>query len=485
MVISDYAHLDREVRLVIELLAGALAARRPGINVLLYGTSGTGKTELTRVIAQALDVEAFMVHGHDDEGSPATHNERLSSLRLGQALLRTSRSFLVFDEMEDLFAKIRDKDASHEAMVSKEWFTSFLEENELPTIWITNSVRGVDRAYLRRFTYSIEFTELTAHRRAEVLEKCARDQAVLSSADVTELAQQYQSSPAQLVGCVAAAALAAGEPPHRELVERFLAPADKLVTGSAAPARAIFDPRSYRLDDVNCSEDLARMTDRLSSWRPSAGPGISLCLYGPPGTGKSEYVRYLASRMGRQLVYRHGSDIKSKWVGETERNLAEAFREAEAQDALLLFDEADSFLRDRERSVRNYEVTEVNEFLQQLERFRGVVACTTNLWDQLDQAALRRFVFKLEFRPLQLHQALGLFRATFSPWLGTDAEPSTHADLRVALRRHPQLTPGDLAAVRRKVVALSLEPTCADLLELLDLELHAKRPERGIGFPRA
>lgn len=85
------------------------------------------------------------------------------------------------------------------------------------------------------------------------------------------------------------------------------------------------------------------------------------------------------------------SDIESCWVGVTEQNIADAFEEARKDGAVLLFDEADSFLLDRRSATRSWEMTKVNEFLQQMEVFPGVVACTTNLMDTLDQASLRRF----------------------------------------------------------------------------------------------
>ena len=67
---------------------------------------------------------------------------------------------------------------------------------------------------------------------------------------------------------------------------------------------------------------------------------------------------------------------------------------------MLLLDEADSFLQDRRGAQRTYEVTEVNEMLQGMERFDGIFVCTTNLLDRIDQAALRRFTFKIKFMPL-------------------------------------------------------------------------------------
>ena len=99
-------------------------------------------------------------------------------------------------------------------------------------------------------------------------------------------------------------------------------------------------------------------------------------------------------------MIKRASDLVSKYVGETEQQMARMFEDATREGAVLLLDEADSFLQNRQLAVRNYEVTEVNEMLQGMERFDGIFICTTNLFDRIDEAALRRFSFKLRFLPL-------------------------------------------------------------------------------------
>src|SRR5947209_12802199 len=89
--------------------------------------------------------------------------------------------------------------------------------------------------------------------------------------------------------------------------------------------------------------------------------------------------------------------------------MAAMFDEAESEQAILLLDEADSFLQDRRGAQRTYEVTEVNEMLQGMERFDGIFVCTTNLLESLDQAALRRFTFKIKFMPLTSEQREQMF----------------------------------------------------------------------------
>ena len=144
-------------------------------------------------------------------------------------------------------------------------------------------------------------------------------------------------------------------------------------------------------------------------------------------------------------MVRRASDILSAWLGSTEQNLARMFRQAANDSAVLLLDEADSFLQDRSRARQSWEVTQVNELLTQLEAFEGIFIATTNLMDHLDSAALRRFDLKLRFEFLQPDQAWGLFRET-AKCLGLDAPGSLTSPVRALAF----LTPGDFAQVLRQ-----------------------------------
>jgi SpoVK/Ycf46/Vps4 family AAA+-type ATPase len=139
---------------------------------------------------------------------------------------------------------------------------------------------------------------------------------------------------------------------------------------------------------------------RIVAALTASGHG-TLCFYGAPGTGKTALAEHIAQALQRPLMIRQASDLVSKFVGETESNMARMFAEAESEQAVLLLDEADSFLRSRRRAERHYEVTEVNEMLAGMERFGGIFVCTTNLFEDLDEAALRRFTFKIGFKPLE------------------------------------------------------------------------------------
>ena len=176
---------------------------------------------------------------------------------------------------------------------------------------------------------------------------------------------------------------------------------------------------------------------------------------------------------------RRASDLLSPWLGETEQQLARMFREARDQGALLLLDEADSFLRERTGATHGFEVTQVNEVLVQMEAFEGLFVASTNLLGSLDAAALRRFDLKIEFQALGVEQALALLRELVPGEV-------TGEMLRLARARLAGLdglTPGDFAAVMRRLGVTGRRPTTEALLAGLAAEARLKPgATRPIGF---
>ena len=137
---------------------------------------------------------------------------------------------------------------------------------------------------------------------------------------------------------------------------------------------------------------------RNTSGQKELPPGCGAMLfYGPPGTGKSALAHHIARMLNRECLVRRASDLLNMYVGESEKNIARTFAEAERSGALLLIDEADSFIFSRDTALHNWEHTLVNEFLTSLERFRGLCVCTTNRRESMDAAAMRRFSFKVAF----------------------------------------------------------------------------------------
>jgi AAA+ superfamily predicted ATPase len=128
--------------------------------------------------------------------------------------------------------------------------------------------------------------------------------------------------------------------------------------------------------------------------------GLSVLFSGPPGTGKTLCAGVLAKTLGRALFRVDLSRIVDKYIGETEKNLARVFDEAEAAQAVLLFDEADSLFAKRTQvksSNDRYANLEVNYLLQRIEAYPGVSVLTTNFATLIDEAFQRRIRFKVHF----------------------------------------------------------------------------------------
>lgn len=196
-------------------------------------------------------------------------------------------------------------------------------------------------------------------------------------------------------------------------------------------------------------------------------------------TGKTQYAEHVAQELGKPILIKPASELFDKYLGESEKRIAEAFDQAEEEGAILLLDEADSFLRDRQRSEQGWQVSTVNELLQRMERFEEIFICTTNLYAQLDAAALRRFTFKLEFLPLTFEQRWAMF-LNETGLAGKSLGEKRKAGYEDRLALMQDLTPGDFATVKRQCLLLGEDLTPEDWIMQLELEVKAKqRPATG------
>ncbi len=151
-------------------------------------------------------------------------------------------------------------------------------------------------------------------------------------------------------------------------------------------------------------EITAAMSQRVvvrSAWGFHGAPGVSVLFSGAPGVGKTMSAKVLAKQLALELYEVDLSQIVSKWIGETEKNLSEVFDAAEPGHVVLLFNEADSLFGQRTSDVKSsndrYANLETSYLLQRLERFSGLSILTTNLDKAIDPAFRRRFAYDVKF----------------------------------------------------------------------------------------
>ena len=433
--LDDFAHIAGMKEMMLTYLQQALKHHQKGVNLLIYGVPGTGKTEFAGLLAQALGISAYNITYMDSDGDVVKAEQRLNYSRLAQTLLNGKQALLIFDEIEDVFnGSLMERSV---AQKNKAWTNQLLENNNVPMIWLSNSVSGIDPAFLRRFDLILEMPDLPLKNKSALITQLTEGK--LSPAYVQHFAKVRSLTPAILSRTIRVAK----ELNTSNFAETLLMMFNQTLKSQNKPKiePLVLGKADYNLDYVACNDNIHRISEGLKQSRKGR-----ICCYGPPGTGKTAWAAWLAEQLDMPLLLRQGSDLLNPYVGGTEQNIAQAFEQAKADNALLVLDEVDTFLFSREGANRSWERSQVNEMLTQIERFEGLMVVSTNLIEVLDPAALRRFDLKLKFDYLTLKQRLD-FAKQQAEILGL---PLLSEEDLSQIESLNLLTPGDFAAVARR-----------------------------------
>ena len=220
----------------------------------------------------------------------------------------------------------------------------------------------------------------------------------------------------------------------------------------------------YNFNMVNASENLEEFVNKLVK---SSIKKYAILLYGQSGSGKSFLGQYLAQQLNMPIIKKRASDLIDKWVGQTEQNVKAAFQEATKKKAILLLDESDTFLYDRTYSQREFEVSQVNELLTQMEDFEYPLIMTTNLKERIDKASMRRFIFKIKFDYMKPENVNAGLKEYFGDQYSLTEEQ---------LNKLPHLCAGDFSLIKKKMEIL--ENSCTN--ELIYRYLLKEQEEKDI-----
>ncbi len=456
-------------------------------NILLYGAPGTGKTSFARTLAHQLGKKCFQIAQDTKERgrSTSTPEFRFAALQICDQQVDPAESLIVVDEADEMlqgncgFGGVPFfLGGFGTAKGDKGMLNDVLDNIKTPTIWITNTpAEALDESSRRRFDYSIRFEPLNAVQRKSIWQNNIikmQMEPLIDENTAAFFAERYNVNAGIITKVLSNVKKIAPEQMEvRKTVEKLMAQHCELLNIKVEDNK-LLPAKDYSLDGLNIKGDLEleKIVSAVRKYQndPAGNspdrPRMNLLLSGPPGTGKSEFVKYLGSVLNTKVAVRMGSDLLSMYVGGTEHNIKAAFAQAEAEHAILFLDEIDGLVQNRDRARNNWEVTQVNELLYQMENFNGIMIGATNFVQNLDPAIMRRFTFKLGFDYLDNYGKTVFFERMFATKL-TTAE-------RRRLEEIENLTPGDFRTVRQSLYYLD-EVSNTARLSALEQESSVKK----------
>jgi SpoVK/Ycf46/Vps4 family AAA+-type ATPase len=474
---DNFPYFEEDLSIMKGIVRSAIEGKHVGTNLLMHGPPGTGKTQLARIICKSLGIRLYEISAIKNGGETIAQNERLEYTFLAGRVLQ-ERSVLLCDECEEFFnggiAELigmqRGKGALH----------ALMETTPLPIIWICNETKTLKEANARRFSYVAKCPIPPIEVRRKIVREAMKN--LVSPPMKKRLSKHGELSPAILEKTAKTLrdllSLKDVEYPMKrdELAMKIM---NGILELQKVPTVRSSKKKGYdacagicgRYDPafLNADADLEYLQKRLK--RASQ---VNMCFKGPPGTGKTSWAHHLAKYLKRPLIERKASDLMDPYVGNTEKRIAGAFKVATQQKAILLIDEVDTFLQARGTGNRPWVTAMVNEMLTQMERFEGLFIASTNHFNGLDTAALRRFHLKIEFdylRPEQVKQIFCNFCKKHK--LG---EPSEWELEKIG--QLETVTPGDFSVIEKQIQFRPLDSR-ATAIEWLEREQEFKPENRG------
>lgn len=477
---------------IIQRLIANSGARR-GVNILFYGAPGTGKTSFAKTLAKAAGRSLVEIRQGGKDGDSDSSRNRMAGIRICNDREQPAQSIILVDEADELLRTSLDFglfSRSVSKVGEKGSLNSLLDDISLPAIWISNaSADSMDASVRRRFDYSVCFEELDYAQRLSIWRNNVRKLSLAKAIPDETLERFADRYPVSAGGITMVLEnvkrLKTSKNDIPDMVDNLMRPHLELLGLKSLDADAMKPAKNYSLSGLNIKggtklEDIVSSVRRFRETRKSGQsedrPRMNILLWGPPGTGKTEFVKYLAHTLKCGVLAKSGSDILDMYVGGTEKRIAGAFAEAESKNAILFLDEIDGLVQNRAKSSQSWEVSQVNELLQRMENFDGVMIAATNFKDNLDPAIMRRFTFKLEFGYLTDEGKAEFYERTFNQTLSVDD--------RRRLDAIGQLSPGDFRTVRQSLYYLGETVDSGRILDELAKESQLKTGVRRsrIGF---
>ena len=432
----------------LEICSDLLNGKNP-VSILFYGKPGSGKTELAKSLCKQTGKQIYVFKNE------AETNEKCNVLGRLVCLLSMERkdSILIVDEADTLLKTMDYSFFGISPSKTKGTVNKMLENNRDKVIYIINHQHQIDDSTRRRFTFSIRFEAMPKTMLKSIAEQRLEGLDITENAkgELVSMLEKYHLTGQSVENIVKTidAMECKDEETLLKKADTVMKENSLLLNGKKKKMRDKVKAE-YDLRVLNASmnpNEIVSMVQNAAKYaekNKNTENGIRMLFYGLSGTGKTELARYIAEQLGKEIILRRPSDILSKWVGEDEQNIRDAFDEAEQNDAILLFDEADTFFYDRNQAQRTWERSLVNEFLTQMEEFTGILICTTNLRNIMDPAMQRRFHMLVEFKPMKFDGIKIMLEKYFPDYHLSNKEIEELEDSE-------SVTPGDFGALSSRI----------------------------------
>lgn len=446
--LDDYGALASTLGCVAKLLRAAQRDGR-GAVVVFHGVAGTGKSTAVRSVAQIVGIHPWAIVANQGQAERDTESFRWRAMAAAARMLDPRRNLLIVDEADRL---------DGDSLRGKSVLTQLLDATPHSWVFIGNERPFSHEALRRRVSFEVEFQRPTPIFRRRLWQSIAQEEgAHLADNTLEQLSRDLPLTAGSIhTVCRDALRLCHEADGSLDTVAAEVGRLHAQGMGLDVP-KADASGLVWRQDCLNVRGGIDEPLQRLCTFAKRyydaadavALPLRQLCVlaHGVSGTGKSEFAKHLATMTGRPLHTCTSADVLGPFVGESEQNLRRLFREARAAGAVLFLDEVDSLLWSRSQAQRSWEVSLVNQLLQEIDSYEGLLVAATNRHGGLDTAVLRRFQLKLEFLPLAPKQRIALWRAQLLPVATTTDIPEDE------LTAMDGLTAGDYRVVWMQAVS--------------------------------
>lgn len=458
-------------KIILELLKSESPCK-----ILFYGRAGSGKTEFAKALAaecgKGIAVPIFNKDNEDEN--------KFNKCAMAEFVAYKMDKVALIDECDNIISS--NFGFLHRKNTDKGDINKRFDSMNGKSIWITNSIESIEESTLRRFTFSVEFDGLSKIQKINSLKTALNATAFSAKIDAEELYKRLDKYRLSTAG-IALAVNSANAVVKNSSTEEFLgtveavAKAQYVLLNGKSPKKVSRYKPDCRFDSdiINMDTPYDTLMRTLTNYSKKLGEGAVDCPFnmifaGVPGSGKTELAKHIARKLDKKIVLKNMSDMQSMYVGETEKNIAEAFAQAEREEAILVIDEADSLFVDRSTATRSWEISQTNEMLAQMENFRGIFICSTNVLEKVDTAAMRRFQKKITFGYLGKEARKKLFKSYFF-----DGVKELSDETVCGLEKLNNLTAGDFKNVFQQIQFADTAYNEHDLLELLKRETEFKK----------